>query len=385
MRVSRLELVDFRGYEAVQLPLPAGVTVIAGDNGQGKTSLLEAVAWAAMGKSFRGVPDAALVRDGAEQAIVRVEIGGDGERARRVEAELRTVGRNRVLLDGRPLGRTRDLLGALRVTVFAPDDLDLVKGGPAARRNYLDDLLVTVAPRYAAASADYDRVLRHRNALLKGGVRDQDARATLDVFDDQLTTAGAEVVRGRLRLGDRLRPAIAAAYRDLASSTEDVGARYVAEWDDPGAPGVGAPGVGASGVAAPELDPDGVPEAMARALARLRPRELERGVTLVGPHRDEWALAVAGLDARTRASQGEQRTLALALRLAGHRVVAEVTGEDPVLLLDDVFSELDEHRGAALVERLDATQTLITTAGQLPDGVTASSRLRVRAGVLEAA
>ena len=369
MQVSRLELIDFRGYAAAQLDLPEGVTVVVGDNGQGKTSLLEAVAWAAMGKSFRAVPDAALVRSGAEQAIVRVEVVGDGGRARRIEAELRSVGRNRVLLDGHPLTRTRDLLGALRITVFAPDDLELVKGGPAGRRAYLDDLLVTVAPRYAAARADYERVLRHRNALLKGGVRGGDARATLDVFDTQLTTAGAEIIRGRLRLGERLAAAVAEAYRGLAASHEAVDARYVAEWDE----GDGA------------LDPDAIPEALERALTRLRTKEIDRGVTLVGPHRDEWGLFVASLDARTRASQGEQRTLALALRLAGHRVVAEVTGEVPVLLLDDVFSELDDRRGAALVERLDATQTLITTAGALPDGVSPSSRLRVRAGVLEPA
>ena len=369
MRVSRLELVDFRGYEAAQLMLPEGVTVVVGDNGQGKTSLLEAVTWAAMGRSFRAVPDAALVRSGTEQAIVRVEVTGEGGRERRIESELHSVGRNRVLLDGHPLTRTRDLLGALRVTVFAPDDLELVKGGPSSRRAYLDDLLATVAPRYAAARSDYERVLRHRNALLKGGARDGDAHATLEVFDAQLISAGAEIIRGRLRLGARLAVAVAGAYRDLAGSDEPVDARYVAEWDD------------ADG----DLDPDAVPDALARALARLRSKELDRGVTLVGPHRDEWGLSVAGLDARTRASQGEQRSLALALRLAGHRVVTEVTGEVPVLLLDDVFSELDARRGAALVERLDATQTLITTAGALPEGVTASSRLRVRAGVLEPA
>jgi len=367
VRVSRLELVDFRGYQAAQLTLPAGVTVVMGDNGQGKTSLLEAVTWAALGRSFRAVPDAALVRDGAEQAIIRVEIVGDGGRERRVEAELRVAGRNRVLLDGNPLTRTRDLLGALRVTVFAPDDLELVKGGPSNRRTYLDDLLVTVAPRYAAARADYERVLRHRNVLLKGRGRDADARATLDVFDAQLISAGSEIIRGRLRLAARLADAVSSAYRDLAGSDEPVAARYVAEWEERDE----------------DLDPDAIPEALTRALDTRRSKELDRGVTLVGPHRDDWSLTVAGLDARTRASQGEQRSLALALRLAGHRVVTEVTGEVPVLLLDDVFSELDDRRGAALVERLDATQTLITTAGALPAGVTASSRLRVRAGVLE--
>ena len=366
MRVTNVSLTDFRCYQAVELELAAGVTVVRGDNGQGKTSLLEAVAWAALSRSFRGVPDAALIRDGAEQAIVRIQIEDDAARRRRVEAELRALGRNRVLLDGNPLTRTRDLLGALRVTVFAPDDLELVKGGPSNRRTYLDDLLVEVGPRYAAARADYDRVLRHRNALLRAGIRNDDARATLDVFDEQLVLAGAELVRGRLRLGERLGPGVTSAYCDLAGDKASVGTRYSAEWADGAAP-----------------DPDAVPDALRKALQVHHRRELERGVTLVGPHRDEWHLTVDGLDARTHASQGEQRTLALALRLAGHRVVAEVTGEDPVLLLDDVFSELDDRRAAALVERLPATQTLLTTAGSLPRGVTPASQMRLAAGRLE--
>jgi len=366
LRVTNVSLADFRCYEAVTLELPAGITVVRGDNGQGKTSLLEAVAWAARGRSFRGVRDATLVRDGAEQAIIRIEIEDRAERRHRVEAELRALGRNRVLLDGNPLTRTRDLLGALRVTVFAPDDLELVKGGPSNRRTYLDDLLVDVGPRYVAARADYDRVLRHRNALLKAGIRDQDSRATLDVFDEQLVRAGAELVRGRLRLGGRLGPGVSAAYRDLAGDQASVVTRYSAEWADGATP-----------------DPDAVPDALRTALEVHHRRELERGVTLVGPHRDDWQLTVDGLDARTHASQGEQRTLALALRLAGHRVVAEVTGDDPVLLLDDVFSELDDRRAAALVERLPATQTLLTTAGSLPRGVEPVSQLRVAAGRLE--
>jgi DNA replication and repair protein RecF len=366
LRVTNVSLADFRCYEAVTLELPAGITVVRGDNGQGKTSLLEAVAWAARGRSFRGVRDATLVRDGAEQAIIRIEIEDRASRRHRVEAELRALGRNRVLLDGNPLTRTRDLLGALRVSVFAPDDLELVKGGPSNRRTYLDDLLVDVGPRYAAARADYDRVLRHRNALLKAGIRGQDSRATLDVFDEQLVRAGAELVRGRLRLGVRLGPGVSAAYRDLAGDQTSVATRYSAEWADGSTP-----------------DPDTVPDAMRTALEVHHRRELERGVTLVGPHRDEWQLSVDGLDARTHASQGEQRTLALALRLAGHRVVAEVTGDDPVLLLDDVFSELDDRRAAALVERLPATQTLLTTAGSLPRGVEPVSQLRVTAGRLE--
>ena len=366
MRVTLVEVTDFRCYETARLELPAGVSAVLGANGQGKTSLLEAIAWAATGRSFRGVPDAALVRDGAAQAVLRVAIEEMTGRTRLVEAEIRSAGRNRVLLDRHPLHRTRDLLDALRVTVFAPDDLELVKGGPSERRAYLDDLLVAAAPRYAAAHADYERVLRQRNALLKGGVRDADARTTLEIFDEQLVRAGAELVRGRLRLAARVTPSVDTAYRDLAGEAETIDARYSAEWAEGATP-----------------DPDAVVPALHAALERLRSRELDRGTTLVGPHRDEWRLLVDGLDSRTHASQGEQRTLALALRLGGHRVVAETIGDDPVLLLDDVFSELDDRRSAALVEHLPATQTVVTTAGSLPPDVHPAARLRVTAGHVE--
>ena len=368
MRVTLLEVTDVRCYQSARLDLSPGVTAVFGENGQGKTSLLEAIAWAATGRSFRNVPDAALVRDGSAQAVLRVAIEEGTGRERLVEAEIRAVGRNRVLLDRRAVQRTRDLGGALRVTVFSPDDLELVKGGPAHRRAYLDDLLVAAAPRYAAAHADYERVVRQRNALLKGGVRDADARTTLDVFDEQLVTAGAELVRGRLQLTARVAPSVGAAYRDLAGEGEHIDARYSAEWAEGATP-----------------DPDAVVPALRAALERLRAREIDRGTTLVGPHRDEWRLLVDGLDSRTHASQGEQRTLALALRLGGHHVVAETIGDDPVLLLDDVFSELDDRRCTALVERLPASQTVVTTAHSLPPGVRPATRVRVEGGRVEEA
>jgi len=366
VHVTTLELADFRCYEAVALELPASVTVIVGDNGQGKTSLLEAIGWAALGRSFRGVPDGALVRDGEAQAILRIEVEGV-ERQQSVEAELRAVGRNRVLLNRNPLTRNRDLLGVLRVTVFAPDDLDLVKGGPGSRRAYLDDLLVAVAPRHEGTRSDYEKVLRHRNALLKGGVRDAEARTTLEVFDAQLVQAGTELVRGRLKLTARLAPAVDAAYRALAGGDAHVEAVYVAEWAE------GTPSL------------ESVPDLLRAGLEARRRQELDRGLTLVGPHRDEWRLTIGGLESRTHASQGEQRSLALALRLGGHRVSAEVTGEDPVLLLDDVFSELDRSRAEALVASLPAGQTILTTAAAVPDGVEATCRLRVAGGRVEAA
>jgi len=366
--VAHLALADFRCYPAVDLVLPSGVTVVSGANGEGKTSLLEALSWAATTHSFRGVPDAALVRSGTEAAIVRVTVQ-EPDREQLLEAEIRAVGRNRVRMNRHPLARARDLLGLLRVTVFAPDDLQLVKGGPAGRRAYLDDLLVAVAPRYEAVRAEFDRVLKHRNALLRQGLRGPDAESTLVVFDEQLVNAGSELVRGRLRLTARLLPAVRDAYRGLAGEGDDVDADYEAEWAE-----------GSVTPVAEDVEP-----LLRAALVERRAAEVDRGVTLVGPHRDEWRLRLAGLDARTHASQGEQRTVALGLRLAGHKVCAEVVGTDPVLLLDDVFSELDPARAEALVSELPAGQTLITTASTVPVSVHPERRLRVREGRVEEA
>lgn len=363
MHLASLWLTDFRCYETADLRFPAGVTVICGANAQGKTSLLEAVGWVATGKSFRGVPDAALVRTGCAGAILRAEVV-DGERTQLFEAEIRAQGRNRVQLNRHPLQRARDLLGLMRTTVFAPDDLQLVKGGPAGRRDYLDDLLVAISPRYDAARGDYERVLKQRNALLKTGARGDDGLSTLDVFDLQLAAAGAELVRGRRKLLARLVPEVSRAYEQLAGDETPVTATYEAEWIPAGSDD-------------PELG-----DVLLEALTARRRNELDRGVTLVGPHRDEWHLLIGGLESRTHASQGEQRSLALAMRLGGHRLTTELTGSAPVLLLDDVFSELDERRAVALVEHLDRGQTLVTTAGAVPHGIVPETTLRVEAGTV---
>jgi DNA replication and repair protein RecF len=323
---------------------------LRGANGQGKTSVLEAVGWVARTRSFRGVPDRLLVRAQAEQAIVRAVVRS-GEREQLFEAEIRANGRNRVQCNRQVVARARDLHGLLRVTVFSPDDLALVKGGPAERREFLDELLTMLSPRYDAARTDFERVLKQRNALLRGGVRDEGALVTLDVFDDQLVRAAGELVRGRLRLIERLVPAVTEGYELLAGEGARITASYEAEW-------------------AEHATSDDVEEALRSALVARRRAEIDRGLTLVGPHRDDWKLELNGLDARHQASQGEQRTLALALRLAGHQVVTELTGTVPVLLLDDVFSELDVARASALVHNLPAGQTLLTTAtGVLPDVV----------------
>jgi len=373
LQLAHLWLSDFRGHQASEVEVGPGITVFAGGNAQGKTSVLEAVGWLARMSSFRGAPDSALVRVGCERAIVRAEIvpanRGPEVRPDLIEAEIAAAGRNRVLLNRKPLPRARDLLGTLRVTVFAPDDLRLVKAGPAERRAELDDLLVALSPRYDAVQADYERVLKHRNAWLRTWSRADDP-ATLDVWDEQLVRAGAELVRGRLKLLERLAAPLGKAYGDVAGAAADVSGAYEAAW--------------AGDVMLDETRLDEVGPLLAEAVTRSRSADLERRLTLVGPHRDDWRLSIDGLDARRFASQGEQRSLALAVRLAGHVVISDVVGEPPVLLLDDVFSELDEARAGNLVAHLPIAQALVTTAGHLPPGLPAERVVWVAGGRLEA-
>ncbi len=360
MRIRHLWLNDFRSYDAVDVELGGGLTVILGANGQGKTNLLEAIGYLATLSSFRGAPVEAMIREGASSAVVRA----DGEREGRellIEAELVANGRNRVQINRQRLQRSRDLLGAIRVSVFSPDDLVLVKGGPGERRRYLDDTLVALHARYDQLRGDVERVLRQRNALLKqsaGGNRfDESAAFTLDVWDAKLTEAGEALAVARRELVERLRPEITDAYRSLAPRAVDVAieARYDCAWAGSG---------------------------LASALAAARRDDLRRGVTTVGPHRDELQLGIAGLPARTHGSQGEQRSLALALRLAAHRVVTTDTGAAPVLLLDDVFSELDPTRSNSLLHNLPPGQTVLTSAAGLPAGAAPELVVRLEDGAI---
>jgi DNA replication and repair protein RecF len=356
MRLDRLWLTDVRSYASAELSLAPGLTALLGDNGQGKTNVLEAISWLATLSSFRGAPTEALIRKGAERAIIRAEGEREG-RSLLLEAELVASGRNRVLVNRQPLTRSRDLLGVLRATVFAPDDLDLVKGGPGERRRYLDDALVASHPRYDALRAELDKVLKQRNALLKGsgGRLDESAAFTLDVWDAKLVESGGALAAARQRLLDRLAPVLGETYDAVANRPAEVTATYVAEWSGPG---------------------------LAEALAASRRDDLRRGVSTVGPHRDDVDLRLAGLPSRTHASQGEQRSLALALRLAAHRVITEVTGSAPVLLLDDVFSELDPDRSDALLANLPRGQTILTSASGLPPNAAPDLVLHVVDGLI---
>ncbi len=341
MLLRRLWLSDFRSYASAEVGFSEGLTAVLGANGQGKTNLLEAIGYLATLGSFRGAPTEAMIRVGHPVAVVRAEGVREG-RELLIEAELVAGGRNRIQINRQRLARARDLLGALRITVFSPDDLVLVKGGPAERRQYLDDLLVSLAARHDALRGDLDRILRQRNALLKqcagGKSFDEGAALTLDVFDSRFTETGEALATAREQLVDRLGPLLDAAYHEVAGRGRAV-VRYDAPWRDGG---------------------------LAAALAASRREELRRGVTLVGPHRDDLVVSLDGMPARTHASQGEQRSLALGLRLAGHQLVTSETGSPPVLLLDDVFSELDPSRSDALLAHLPQGQAILTSAAGLP-------------------
>ena len=356
MHVRTLWLTDFRSYSSAELDLVPGLTAIVGANGEGKTNLLEALAWLATLSSFRGAPTEALVRQGAPFAIVRALAERDG-RELLVEAQLLPNGRNRVLVNRQPLRRARDLLGSLQVTVFTPDDLEIVKDGPGERRRFLDDALVALHPRNDVLRADVDKVLRQRNALLRqaAGRLDEGAAFTLDVWDERLTHSGEALAAARADLLERMQPVLAATYDTLAREPAEVTARYEAPWRDTG---------------------------LAAALRAARAADVRRGVSTVGPHRDDIVFTVEGAPARAYASQGEQRTLAFALRLAVHDVVTDTSGSPPVLLLDDVFSELDPDRGAALLAHLPAGQTLLTTASGLPPGADPEVVLRLAGGTI---
>jgi DNA replication and repair protein RecF len=414
VQVRTLWLTDFRSYTSTRLDLAPGLTALVGANGEGKTNLLEALAWLASLSSFRGAPTEALVRRGAAFAVVRALADREG-RELLIEAQIQPNGRNRVLVNRQPLRRARDLLGSLRVSVFTPDDLAIVKEGPGERRRFLDDALVSLHPRNDALRSQVDKVLRQRNALLKqtGGRLDEGAAFTLDVWDAKLAEAGAALASARIDLLDRMRPVLASTYDALARRPALVTARYDAAWASPadvggpaastrlggGAGGGESPGLGSSadpgaradpGVsadAAGPVDPDArrvaLGGSLARALAEARTGDVRRGVSTVGPHRDDVVLSIGDGPARTQASQGEQRTLALALRLAVHHVVSAAAESPPVLLLDDVFSELDPDRSTALLANLPEGQTLLTTATTLPADAHPDVVLRLVHGRIE--
>jgi DNA replication and repair protein RecF len=388
VHLTRLALTDFRSYLSVDLSLAPGVSVLLGANGQGKTNLVEAVAYAATLASHRVATDAPLVRRGAQRAIVRAAISS-AVRDTLIELEINPGRANRARLNRVPVPRARQVLGALRTVMFAPEDLALVKGDPEQRRRYLDDLLVARAPRYAAVRADYERVLRQRTALLKSlrarpgwrvparaggrpagpppgeddGPAARGAASTLEVWDEQLASTGAELVAARLELTAALRPLVAGAYAEVSGGAGDAGLSYRQSRR------TAAAGPEQGGAAAePPADRAALADWLREAIAAARPEELERAVCLVGPHRDELELQIGGLPARGYASQGESWSMALGLRLSAYQLLrGDGDGGDPVLILDDVFAELDAGRRERLAGLVAGAEQVLVTAAVAAD------------------
>ncbi len=381
MHLRHLALTDFRSYPSADVTLTPGVTVLLGRNGQGKTNLVEAAGYVATLGSHRVAQDAPLVRAGADSAVIRATVVHEGHETV-VEIEVVPGRANRARLNRSPVSRQRDVLGSLRTVLFAPEDLALVKGDPAERRRMLDDLLVARQPRWAGVRADYERALKQRNALLRSGAplwrraaaggrgrgagprlapgetleeARTSALSTLAVFDTHLAQIGGALVYARLRLLRDLRPYLADAYATISDSDTLARATYRSSL--------------VAGDVATTVVEGGVPQqeevvaAMLASMEQLREQEQERGVSLVGPHRDDLALELGELPAKGYASHGESWSLALALRLAGFSLLRHDLGTDPVLVLDDVFAELDTQRRERLAELVaDCEQVLVTAA-----------------------
>jgi DNA replication and repair protein RecF len=353
MFIRHLSVADFRSWASAEVAFEPGPMVLVGANGQGKTNLVEAIGYLATLGSYRVPTDAPLVRVGAERAIARAAVISGG-RELRVEVEITPGRANRARLNGAPVPRPREILGVLRVVTFAPEDLAVVRGDPGERRRFLDDLLVQRTPRLAGVRADYERVLKQRATLLKsaGAARrtggSGDLR-TLDVWDGHLAAHGAQLLGARLDLVDALRPHAAAAYAQVAPASVPLGLSYVTAMTLP-----------------EQRDTNVFEAALLSELARLRTHELERGVNLVGPHRDELALTLGDTPVRGYASHGESWSTAVALRLGGYELLRD-DGLEPVLILDDVFAELDTGRRDQLALVAGKAEQAIITAAVASD------------------
>jgi DNA replication and repair protein RecF len=376
MYVARLELVDFRSYPQAAVEFEPGPNVLIGPNGVGKTNIVEALGYVATLQSHRVATDAPLVRSGAPRAVVRCGVGHEG-RQLLVELEITPGRANRARLNGAPKRRARDVLGALRMVLFAPEDLELVRGDPAERRRFLDDLLVARQPRLAGVRADYDRVLRQRNALLRtaylarktgAGARDL---STLEVWDTHLATHGAALLAARLELSAALGPYVAKAYAAVSAGRTTATIAYRSAMEE-------------SGPLPP--DRDTLATRIGEALVAARKAETDRGVTLVGPHRDDMLLHLGELPAKGYASHGESWSYALALRLAAYELL-RADGIEPVLALDDVFAELDSGRRERLAELVGGAQQLLVTCAveaDIPDALRGARFEVVEGGISRA-
>lgn len=389
MIVEHLSLVDFRNYAAADVELGPGPNVFVGRNGQGKTNLAEAIGFFATLGSHRVSNDAPMVRDGADAAIIRARLA-HGDRRVQLEAQINRQGSNKARVNGSTV-KSAELPRYAQVVLFAPEDLQIVRGDPSARRRFADQLLVQRAPRMAGVISDYDRVLKQRTALLKSararGIRG-DALSTLDVWDDKLVSLGTQLIAARLALAADLATPLAAAYTAIAGADHNpeiewalsvAGADTGEDADGSPAPASAASGAGP----APDASTARIAELFRLALAARRTSELERGLTLVGPHRDDLLLRIRGLPVKGYASHGESWSVALSLRLASAELLrADSQLGDPVLILDDVFAELDADRRARLAHLAAGYEQVVVTAaveGDVPENLRARM-VRVEAG-----
>ncbi len=378
MFVRELGLADYRSWEHAELSLAAGPTIFVGRNGFGKTNLLESLYYLATLRSHRVSSDAPLVRSGATSARVRATVENDG-RELTVELKIAAQGANKATVNTAPVRRTREILGILRAVLFAPEDLALIRGEPGERRRFLDEIVVQLRPIAAGSRADYDRVLRQRSALLKtatAAMRRSSAEAdsvmsTLDVWDEQLAQFGAEVTAERLAVVRELNPLVAQAYSSIAPHSRPASISYRS-----------AAGPEVDGLAGGASSVPQVRELLAERLREVRRKEIDRGLCLVGPHRDDLLLSLGDEPAKGFASHGESWSFALALRLACVDLL-RADGVEPVIMLDDVFAELDAARREKLVGYTAGAEQLLITAAVGEDIPAALAGRRILVGVTQ--
>jgi DNA replication and repair protein RecF len=354
MWVQALNLINFRSYEDVTVECEPGVNIFVGPNGQGKTNIVEAIYYLATLSSHRVSSDQPLVKTGAESAVIRAMFV-EADKSVSIDLEIKPGKTNRAKVNRSQVTRSRDILGIIRAVMFSPEDLSLVKGEPGERRNFLDETLIQRFPRFSGVKADYEKVLKQRNALLRSPNK-ENIESTLEVWDDQLIKLGTEIIFHRVQLINDLRPFFIDRYHTIsggqqAVSSSNVGLEYQSKF-----------------MSSVDLAPLEITNEFKDALSTRRRDELIRGVTLVGPHRDELLLTLGELPIKGFASHGESWSASLALRLASADVL-RADGVEPIMILDDVFAELDTMRRETLVELVrDAPQVFITAAveGDIP-------------------
>lgn len=362
MQISKLSLHNFRNHKELNLSFPSGATTIVGRNGRGKTNIVEAVNYLATLGSHRVSQDAPLIFNGQNTASVSANVEKHNRQAQ-VELVINYPGANKVSLNGNSLTRPRDILGLVTTVIFSPEDLELVKGDPSARRRFIDELSTLLAPKFSNTRSDYERTLKQRNTLLKSLGRrspSQQARATLDAWDEQLITTGTEIIFTRLENIKRIQPHVAEFGTNISGDTEPLELTYSNTW-----------------LLQNEPNRETIAESFRTELENRNKDEIDRGITLVGPHRDDINIRLSEMPAKGYASHGQSWSIAIALRLAGFKVLRE-HDDDPILILDDVFAELDERRRNRLISIIsDVEQTLITAAviEDIPNGLQSNQLL----------